>query len=124
MNLFIRLVLCLLFSALLTPCLAQLKFDEWIESDKQLNKTITLKESKITIGEVLEAFSKQTGVKILMDSSKEESGVILFVQLKNTPLSSALEAIGSLLSLPQSQWQWGRNKDINGYSYKLVFITI
>ena len=112
-------ILCMLFCSIITFCSAQNKFDEWIASDMQLKKTVTLQESKITIGEALESFSKQTGVKILMDYNKDESGVILFVQLKNTPLSSCLEAISSLLSLPGSKWQWGREGAENLWTYKL-----
>ncbi len=113
------IILCMLFCSIITFCSAQNKFEEWIASDMQLKKTVTLQESKITIGEALESFSKQTGVKILMDANKEESGVILFVQLKNAPLSNCLEAISSLLSLPGSKWQWGRNGDKNLWTYKL-----
>ncbi len=111
--------LCILFSTINSLCLAQDNFEEWNATDKQLSKTVTLQESKITIGEALQAFSKQTGVKILMDANKEESGVILFVHLKNTPLANALEAISSLLSLPRSKWQWGRSGSKNLWVYKL-----
>ena len=69
-------------------------------SDARLDTNVNFDADRMCLGEVLEKVSVQTGVSVSIPAEDSNSGIPITCHLKNTPLSSVMNAIWSLVSLP------------------------
>ena len=92
------------------PTFAQETPVKWSEEDLRLKQTVSVANQNISIAELLETFSKQTGVELNCNRDQIETGISFYVSLNHVPLCDAIEAISSLLSLKRYQWKWGKAK--------------
>ncbi len=90
------------------------------QQDPRLEKPVSCVASHIYIGELVETFSKQSGVPITADEVGGASDVDVTVSLDHIPLADAMEALWSLVSYQNAEWGWERTGKASEYRYRLV----
>ena len=103
-----KLVVCTLLLLLAISSRSQGVIEEWAKEDQRLLTPVSLHHSNILIGELLDELAKQTKAPLVIDNSRKESGISLYVSLDRVPLCDVMDSLHSLLSLPKNQWQWGK----------------
>lgn len=104
-----KLVVCTLLLLLPISSRGQGFIEGWAKEDQRLLLPVSLHHSNILIGELLDELAKQTKVPLIIDNSRKESGISLYVSLDRVPLGDVMDSLHSLLSLPNNQWQWGKS---------------
>lgn len=87
--------------------------------DPRLEKRITLSSPRISIGELLENLSTQTGVTLQATDEDAAAGVRVAVYLRDVPLATAMNALWSLVSYRQATWNWERAGEAGKWEYRL-----
>lgn len=90
------------------------------KQDPRLEKPVSCVASHIYIGELVETFSKQSGVPITADEVGGAADVDVIVSLDHIPLADAMEALWSLVSYQDAEWDWERTGKAGNYKYRLV----
>lgn len=92
--------------------------------DHRLEKRVTIFASRVYVGELLEEWSRQTGVTVSASDRDGASGEQVTVFLKDVPLAQAMNALYSLVSYQQAKWHWSRSsnerKGPGKYRYQLL----
>ncbi len=71
-----------------------------------LQKPVTIHQNNIPIGLLIQEVSNSTGVRLRMDDSSQDSGILVMASLKDVPLKNFLYASASLLGYRTSPWRW------------------
>lgn len=90
------------------------------QQDPRLEKPVSCVARHIYIGELIETFSKQSGVPITADETGGAADVDVTVSLDRVPLGDAMEALWSLVSYQDAEWDWERTGGAGHYKYRLV----
>lgn len=112
----------LLFLALLFPCCVQAVPlpSNLRRQDPRLEKPVSCVARHIYVGELMETFAKQSGVALTADEASGASDVDVTVSLDHVPLGDAMEALWSLVSYQDADWDWERTGKDGSYKYRLV----
>ena len=89
-------------------------------SDARLDTNVNFDADRMCLGEVLEKVSVQTGVSVSIPAEDSNSGIPITCHLKNTPLSSVMNAIWSLVSFSKATWQITSEAQSKERSYQLL----
>lgn len=93
--------------------------DKGAVQDARLGRSVTVRHPQVQVGELLEIFSKQTGVT-LVAGDEVTAGQPVVVYLKDLPLKDAMEAVRSLFSYQDAPAEWVHTKDETGaFIYRL-----
>ncbi len=88
--------------------------------DARLNTPVTLDAPRISLGELLDKLSEQSGVTLNMDTRDPISGLKLFVVCDKTPIGDVLDRLWSLLSFRDATWKWERTGKTGAYRYQFI----
>ena len=88
--------------------------------DKRLDMPITLNEPRISIGELLQKLSDQTGINLQADPREGASGRKVFVCCDHQPLGDVMDALWSLLSYQPGVWKWERSGKPGAFRYEFA----
>jgi hypothetical protein len=88
--------------------------------DKRLDTTVSVSESHIAIGELLDRFREQTGLALDVNSLDMSSGYDVFVQCDHVSVGQMMDALYSLVSTRSGEWKWLRQGKPDHYSYLLI----
>ncbi len=115
----VPLLLSFLLAAVGRPAHAQnLPPEKWAE-DSRLDQRVTVIAPRICVGDVLERFSKATGVELEADSKDGAANEQVCVWLHDVRLADALDALWSLLSYENALWRWDRERQGEHWRYVL-----
>jgi len=114
--------LCLLFGLLFWPTLGRAADlpDAMRQADPRLEKRVTLVAAHLPIGELLEVLSQRSGVALTANDRTEAGDTEVTVALHQAPLADAMNALWSLVSYRQAEWEWRRQGDAKNYRYELA----
>lgn len=116
------LIPCFLFTLLLWPALGGWAAvpDAMRQADPRLEKRVTLVAAHLPIGELLEVLSQRSGVALTANDGTEAGDTEVTVALHQAPLADAMNALWSLVSYRQAEWEWRRQGDAKNYRYELA----
>lgn len=90
------------------------------QQDPRLEQQVTLGASRIYVGALLEQLSAQTGVDLSAGEQDGASDQEVAVSIRRLPLADAIDALWSLLSYQDANWEWRRESKNSRLCYKLV----
>ena len=95
--------------------------DEMAAADKRLdNAKVTTNSAHIFVGELLEQWSKQSGVDLSAGVKDFAADETLTVFIKDMPLKNAMRSLWSLFSYRPGAWTWEREGEAkSGFRYVL-----
>ncbi len=88
--------------------------------DPRLQARVTIQSPRILVGELLERLSKQSGVTVTASDWSAAGCDDVAVSFVNVPLSQVMDALWSLFSYQNAEWEWRRNGSGGAYSYELI----
>ena len=88
--------------------------------DPRLEKPVSCVARHIYVGELIEKLSNQSGVALTADEAGGAADVDVTVSLDHVPLGDAMEALWSLVSYQDAEWDWERIGKEGRYKYRLV----
>ncbi len=88
--------------------------------DPRLENPVSCVARHIYVGEIMETFAKQSGVALTADEAGGAADVDVAVSLDHVPLGDAMEALWSLVSYQDADWDWERTGKDGSYKYCLV----
>lgn len=91
-----------------------------INSDMRLLKPVTVKQSQLYLGELLEILSRLTSVNVKVKPEEPISGVTISTKLDNVPLHTVMLNISSLLSLRGYALRWSYDIEVASPQYQLT----
>jgi hypothetical protein len=94
---------------------------DFARSDSRLAATITVREYDISIGDLLERASAQSGVILRCDRQDGSANVRVSVYAHAYRISDLMPALYSLLSHKDAQVYWARSGKTGAYVYELRF---
>lgn len=82
-----------------------------LAGDARLRGAITLRRPRVYLGELLEALSQQSGVRLSVSDAKGPvSGIELSFFVKGRPLREVMTALAELFTHRWDRWEWQRSK--------------
>jgi hypothetical protein len=102
---------CLCRADALTPAMRS--------QDARLQTHVTLQSPRMLVGELLERLSKQSGVTVTANDWSTAGSDDVAVSLTNVPLDDAMDALWSLFSYNNAEWEWRRSGRPGAYTYQL-----
>ena len=86
-------------------------------ADPRLAQRVTLTETRLPLGALLERLTARTGVSLRMDDTSEASGAMLLVMLHDQPLADTMNALYAFFGYRKARWEWRRSGEAGKYSY-------
>ena len=90
------------------------------KDDARLDQKITITRPDICLGELLVELSKQTKVDLNMDPDSNGSGVSVLIRFRDNSLREVMNALWSVVSYKNAEWEWDRRGKRGGYTYTLI----
>lgn len=90
------------------------------KDDPRLATRVTVRAPRILVGELLERLSRQAGVPLVADDWTGAGDDAVMVSLRDVPLADAMDALWSLLSYRDAEWDWRRGSKAGAFTYKLA----
>lgn len=93
---------------------------EMRHDDPRLAQRVTVWHQRIRVGELLQEISSTTHVSITAGDRDGAEDPHVAVFFRDVPLSTALNAVWSLMSYRTALWRWDRYGSAGAYTYRLV----
>lgn len=91
------------------------------DTDTRLAHTVTYSAPQVYVGELLEEFSRQTGVTVKPGDPRDGAADFrIDVTLSNVLLRDAMSALWGLMSYRGAEWDWRPRNTPNGVEYELL----
>ena len=87
------------------------------KADPRLETPVTLTETRISLGALLERLSAKTGVSLRMDTTSPASGAMLLVFLHRQPLADTMNSLYAFFGYRNARWEWHRSGTAGTYDY-------
>lgn len=88
--------------------------------DTRLSTLVTLNEPQISIGELLEKLSQQTGITLTTNPREPASSRKIFLCCDKKPVGAVMDALWSLLSYQPGLWKWERSGKQSAFRYEFA----
>lgn len=88
--------------------------------DARLSTPVTVSARRVYLGELLDDLARQSHIAIAAQDGESSSGIQVTVACKAVPVADLMDALWSLLSLHDFEWQWQRTGSPGKYAYTLV----
>lgn len=113
-------LICAAIIVLGVACHAQSITPEYRADDRRLDKGVNLRYTRISVGDLLEELSRQTGVELSAGSRDGSADAEVFARTSNCRLADVMDGLWSLLSYKRSEYSWVRSGEAGHYSYRLT----
>ena len=90
-----------------------------LANDPALQKPISMRYERLSLGATLKALSQKAGVRLTIDSHSTVSGIPLMMDLKEMPVGKLMEIIPSLVGTKSNPWRWSYFMDERGGTFRL-----
>lgn len=111
---------CIVLLAAMSPAHSDSLTSAMRGQDARLAKRVTLVSPGIFVGELLERLSRQTGVDLAADEWSSAGGDVVTVSWRGVRLADAMDALWSLFSYHNAEWNWRRSGQDGHYAYTLT----
>ena len=102
------------------PTNKEVDVHDFAAKDHRLLKKVNVVKMHVALGELLQAVSSQSHIKIRMDAATQSSGADVSVGLKNVAVAEILASLQSLFSHKQGPWRWERSGSEENFEYTFM----
>jgi hypothetical protein len=115
----ILFVMCV-FAAICGTANAQPISPEMRTADPRLEKTVSISEKEIYLGELLDRVAKQSGISVRLDQDDAGANAKILISVSQMRLANLMNDLWSLSSFQKAEWKWLRSGQPGSYSYILM----